>query len=304
MGWLKGIALSSGYVAGVPERLAAGRTLSFEYYPPAGAAARRGALLTATRLARRHPDFVSVTYGAGGGDRGRTREMVAHIALGHVSGRHRCPVVPHLTCVGHTRAEIRGLLADHMEVGVGDLLALAGDPRPGEPPGDFRFAADLVEFVRTESDFSVGVAAFPEVHPDSPDRVADRQHLAAKLEMADFGITQFFFDSRDYRLMVDELSDLGCTTPVLAGVMPVTNPESVKRFANMNGTRTPKELWNRLEAADADERLRIACDQAASMIDDLVEMDVPGIHLYSLNVPEAVEGILDRLGEGYLSTTG
>lgn len=295
------MALPSRFMAGVPKRLAAGRTLSFEYFPPDGAAARKSALQTATRLSRRHPDFVSVTYGAGGSDRGRTREMVTHIAASHVSGRHRCPVVPHLTGVGHTRQEIRDLLANHLEVGVGDLLVLAGDPRPGEPNGDFLFAADLVEFVRSETDFSIGVAAFPEFHPRSPDRVTDRQHLAAKLEMADFGITQFFFNPFDYHRMADELADLGCTTPVLAGVIPVTNPSSVKRFAKMNGTRVPVELWNRLEAADVGERLRIACDQAAAMIADLVELDVPGIHLYSLNVPEAVEGVLDRLGDGYFS---
>lgn len=286
-------------MAGVPERLEAGRTLSFEYFPPATLDSRRSALQTATRLARRHPDFVSVTYGAGGSDRGRTREMVAHIALGHVSGRHRCPVVPHLTGVGHTRAEVRALLSDHTEVGVRDLLALAGDPRPGEPVGDFRYAADLVEFVRSETDFSIGVAAFPELHPDSPDRRTDRRHLAAKLDMADFGITQFFFEPEHYRRMADELTDLGCTTPVLAGVMPVTNPQSVKRFADMNGTHVPEDLWNRLEAANTDERLRIACDQAASLISDLVDMGVPGVHLYSLNVPEAAEGVLDRLGDGY-----
>jgi methylenetetrahydrofolate reductase (NADPH) len=228
--------------------------------------------------------------------------MVAHISASHVSGRYRCPVVPHLTAVGHTRDEIRSLLADHLEVGVGDLLALAGDPRPGEPSGDFRYAADLVEFVRSETDLSVGVAAFPELHPASPDRATDRRHLAAKLDMADFGITQFFFDPEDYRRMADELADLGCTTPVLAGVIPVTNPGSVKRFAKINGTRIPVDLWNRLEAADADERLSIACDQAASMVADLVEQDVAGIHLYTLNVPEAVEGVLDRLGNGYFSS--
>ncbi len=256
---------------------------------------------TVTRLARRHPDFVSVTYGAGGSDRGRTREMVAHVAVNHLSGRHRCPVVPHLTGVGHTREEVRALLADHAAVGVGDLLALAGDPRPDLPDGDFRHAADLVEFVRAETDFSIGVAAFPELHPDSPDRASDRGHLAAKLEMADYGITQFFFEPSHYQRMVEELAGLGCTTPVLAGVIPVTNPASVKRFADMNGTVTPDDLWNRLEEADPAERLRIACDQAAGLVADLVGVGVPGIHLYTLNVPEAVEGVLDRLGDGYFA---
>ena len=284
-------------MAGILERLAARTTLSFEYFPPATAEARPGAMRTVTRLARRHPDFVSVTYGAGGSDRGRTREMVAHVSVNHVSGRHRCPVVPHLIGIGHTTAESRELLVDHAAVGVGDLLALAGDPRSDLPEGDFRYAADLVELVRAETDFSVGVAAFPELHPDSP----DRGHLAAKLALADFGITQFFFDPSHYRRMADDLAALDCTTQVLAGVIPVTNPKSVKRFADMNGTHTPDDLWNRLEAADPDERLRIACDQQAALIVDLVDLGVPGIHLYTLNVPEAVEGVLGRLGDGFFA---
>jgi methylenetetrahydrofolate reductase (NADPH) len=151
--------------------------------------------------------------------------------------------------------------------------------------------------VRAETDFSAGVAAFPELHPDSP----DRGHLAAKLALADFGITQFFFDPSHYRRMADDLAALDCTTQVLAGVIPVTNPKSVKRFADMNGTHTPDDLWNRLEAADPDERLRIACDQAAALIVDLVDLGVLGIHLYTLNVPEAVEGVLGRLGDGFFA---
>lgn len=223
--------------------------------------------------------------------------MVAHVSVNHVSGRHRCPVVPHLTGIGHTRAEIRELLADHAAVGVGDLLALAGDPGFDLPAGDFRYAADLVELVRAETDFSVGVAAFPELPPDA----ADRGHLAARLALADLGITQFFFDPSQYRRMADDLAALDCTTPVLAGVIPVTNPKSVKRFADMNGTHTPDDFWNRLEVADPDERLRIACDQAATLIEDLVDLGVPGIHLYTLNVPEAVEGVLGRLGDGFFA---
>ncbi len=151
--------------------------------------------------------------------------------------------------------------------------------------------------VRAETDFSVGVAAFPELPPDA----ADRGHLAARLALADLGITQFFFDPSQYRRMADDLAALDCTTPVLAGVIPVTNPKSVKRFADMNGTHTPDDFWNRLEAADPDERLRIACDQAATLIEDLVDLGVPGIHLYTLNVPEAVEGVLGRLGDGFFA---
>jgi len=136
------------------------------------------------------------------------------------------------------------------------------------------------------------------VHPRSPDRATDRRRLAEKLKQADFGITQFFFDADHYRRMADELADLGCETPVVAGVIPVTNPASVKRFADMNGTDTPSRLWQRLEEVDGDERLRIAIDSAAGLVQELLDLGAPGIHLYTLNVPEAVEGVLDALGIG------
>jgi methylenetetrahydrofolate reductase (NADPH) len=285
-------------VSGIPARLGTRPTVSFEYFPPKGDQARHEALKTAIRLSVRRPDFVSVTYGAGGSDRSRTREMVADVCASHVSGRHRCPVMPHLTCVGHTRREISELLEGYAAFGVTDVLALAGDPRPDLPEGDFRYAMDLIEQVRDETDFGVGVAAFPEVHPRSPDRATDRRRLAEKLKQADFGITQFFFDADHYRRMADELADLGCGTPVVAGVIPVTNPASVKRFADMNGTDTPSRLWQRLEEVNGDERLRIAIDSAAGLVQELLDLGAPGIHLYTLNVPEAVEGVLDALGIG------
>ncbi len=286
-------------------------TLSFEYFPPATAEARQSALRTVARLAGHRPDFVSVTYGAGGSDRHRTRQMVFDTVSWHTASRHRCPVMPHLTGIGHTRAEVAALLADYVAVGVSHILVLAGDPRPGEfdvGDGDFRYATDLLSFVREEGDrlgvdFTIAVAAFPEVHPRSPDRVTDRRHLADKLSMSDLGITQFFFAADHHRRMVDELADLGCTTPVFPGVIPVTNPASVARFAAMNGTEVPADLWNRLESVDGAERLRIACDEAASLADELLADEVPGIHLYTLNVPEAAEGVLSRLGPGRFGTT-
>ena len=281
-------------------------TLRFEYLPPATAEARQGALRTVVRLAGHRADFVSVTYGAGGSDRHRTRQMVFDTVSWHTASRHRCPVMPHLTGIGHTRAEVAALLADYVAVGVRRILVLAGDPRPGEfdvGDGDFRHATDFLAFVREEGhrlgvDFTIAVAAFPEVHPRSPDQATDRRFLAEKLSMADVGITQFFFDDAHHRRMVDEVADLGCDTPVLHGMIPVTNLASVRRFADMNGTEVPAELWNRLEAADGAERLRIACDEAAALVDRLLNDGAAGIHLYTLNVPEAVEGVLTRLGPG------
>jgi len=287
----------------IPDVLAKRRTLSFEYFPPPPGPAREAALRSAARLAHRRPDFVSVTYGAGGSDRARTRQMVADVAASHVSARHRCPVMPHLTGIGHTKAEVRALLADHQAVGVANVLALAGDPRPEETvAGGFRYATDLVTFIQEETDVAVGVAAFPEVHPRSPDRATDRRHLAHKLSLADFAITQFFFDEKVYAQLIDELAALGCTTPVIPGVIPVTNPSSVKRFAEMNNSAIPVDLWNRLEAAEPKERLRIAVDEAAAMVANLVDLGAPGVHLYSLNSAEAVEGVLDLHGDDLSSS--
>lgn len=143
---------------------------------------------------------------------------------------------------------------------------------------------------------SIGVAAFPEVHPRSETRSVDRTHLAAKLCAADFGITQFFFDPDDYFRMVDELAALGCDTPILPGVIPVVNPASVRRFAGMNGSAIDQALWDRLEATDdADERLEIAVDAAVAQIDRLIEGGAPGIHIYTLNQAPATVRICERI---------
>ena len=174
--------------------------------------------------------FVSVTYGAGGSTRDRTRDLVVEL------NRDRpYPAMAHLTCMGHTRGELDQLLADYDANGVHNILALAGDPPADGSPvgGDFTYADELVELVRSHGEqFAVGVAAHPELHPRSTSRAEDRRHLARKLESADFAMTQFFFDPDDYFRMVDELAALGCTKPVVPGVMPLTNPAGVKRMAD------------------------------------------------------------------------
>jgi len=206
--------------------------------------------------------------------------------------------MPHLTCVGHSYAEIHDLVDDYQAEGVHNVLALAGDaPTDGSPnPGDFRYASELIDVVRERTDMCVGVAAFPEVHPRSESRESDRRHLAAKLSIADFAITQFFFDADHYFRLVEELADLGCHTPVIPGVIPVLNPASVKRFADMNGTEISVPLWSAIESAtDSDERIEIAVDAATEMISSLISGGAPGIHIYSLNQADAVVRICDRI---------
>jgi methylenetetrahydrofolate reductase (NADH) len=270
-----------------------GRTLSFEFFPPKTAQARSKLRATVDLLEKAEPDFVSVTYGAGGSTRETTRDTVLEFC------EHRTfPAMPHLTCVGHSYAEVHDLIDDYAAHGVHNMLALAGDPPDdgGAGPGDFRYALELVEILRDRSDMSVGVAAFPEVHPRSVNRDADRRHLAEKLNAADFGITQFFFDPDDYFRMIDELAALGCTTPVLPGVVPVVNPASIRRFAGMNGSAVDEGLWVRLESTDdADERLEIAVDAAVRQITRLVDGGAPGIHIYTLNQAAATIQICERI---------
>jgi methylenetetrahydrofolate reductase (NADPH) len=272
--------------------LASGPTLSLEFFPPKTPVAAARLRETLDSLEKCEPDFVSVTYGAGGSTRETTRDLVVDICA-----ERDFPAMPHLTCVGHSRDEIHALIDDYCEHGVENVLALAGDPQPGLDDGDFGFALDLVNEIRDHTDLCIGVAAFPEVHPRSVSRADDRRHLAEKLSAADFGITQFFFDHRDYVAMVEDLAALGCDTPVLPGVIPVTNPVSVQRFADMNGTAVDTDLWSRVLAADdAEERLDIAVDAACSLIDALRDSGAPGVHLYTLNQAEAAGRICERIG--------
>jgi methylenetetrahydrofolate reductase (NADPH) len=207
----------------------------------------------------------------------------------------------HLTCVGHTRAQIRALLDEYAAHGVRNILALGGDPPAdgSDPGGDFTHAIELVEMVREHpAAFSVGVAAHPELHPRSGDRSSDRSNLAAKLELADFAITQFFFRVEDYSRMLDELGELGCRRPVVPGVMPVVSAEGLRRMSAMNGTAIPPALEAGLEAAgdDAAAVTALGVEVALKLCEDLIAAGAPGLHLYTLNRSESVLRMADVLG--------
>ena len=264
----------------ISDLLAEGPTLSFEFSPPRTPVAVERLRSTVDTLEKWSPDFVSVTYGAGGSTRENTRDAIVEMCADRAF-----PAMPHLTCVGHSRAEIHTLIDDYLAHDVDNVLALAGDPQPDlDDPGHFHYALDLVHEIRERTDMCIGVAAFPEVHPRSVSRESDRRHLAEKLSAADFAITQFFFSVADYVRLVDELADLGCRTPVIPGVIPVVNPASVQRFADMNGTAVDRPLWDRLLATDdPDERLSIAAESAATLVSELQAVGAPGIHLYTLN---------------------
>lgn len=283
----------------ISDLLAAGRTLSFEFFPPKTDEAERQLEKTIHELAPLRPSFVSVTYGAGGSTRDRTRDIVVD-----VNRTQAFPAMAHLTCSGHTRDEICCLLDEYAQAGVRNILALAGDPPAdgSDPGGDFSYATELVEVVREHAgDFSIGVAAHPELHPRSGgDREADRRYLAAKLAVADFGVTQFFFDVDDYLRMVDELAVLGSSTPVLPGVMPpgIVPLSGTKRMAAMNGSVIPTAVIDRLEAAadDRDALRDIGVEVATDLSQRLLDAGAPGLHLYALNRSASMLRIVDNLG--------
>ncbi len=276
-------------MARIAHRLATGRTLSFEFFPPKSVAAQLTLGRTVGELAHLEPSFVSVTYGAGGSDRHRTGDVVNWL-------RHETEIEPmaHLTCMGHTRTDVASLLVEYRRIGVENILALGGDP-PADgsaPAGDYRYALDLLHDVATTGCFSVGVAAHPEVHPRSPDRATDRRHLAAKLRLADFAITQFFFEVEHWTRLVNELADLGVDKPVIPGIMPITNVGQIQRMAAMSGADIPRWLTEKLEQANDPARVRcIGIDVASRLAADLLDAGAPGLHLYTLNRSEAARQI-------------
>jgi len=285
-------------MAKIGDLLAAGRTFSFEFGPPRTEEAERRLEKTLLELEPLQPDFVSVTYGAGGSTRDKTREIVEHI--------HRDTSMlpmPHLTCVAHTRDQIAEIVSGYRDAGLVNLLALGGDPPVEDPapPSDFDYAIELIGLVKELGDFSVGVAAFPELHPRSgTDRESDRRHLAAKLQLADFGITQFFFRCEDYFRLVEELTALGVDKPVLPGIIPVTNLGQVERFAKLAGADFPRDFAEKLEAVahDPNEVRRIGVEKAIELTQTLLDGGAPGVHFYTLNFSKATREIYAALGLG------
>lgn len=283
-------------MARVAELLAGGRTVSFEFFPPKTDEGERNLRETLRMLEPLRPSFVSVTYGAGGSTRERTHRIVVDVLQ-----QTTMTPMAHLTCVAHRRGDLVDVLERYRDTGVENILALRGDPprdRPDTPTGDLLYSIELVELVRQVGDFSVGVAAHPEGHPQAHDLGSDRRHLAAKLQAADFGITQFFFRAQDYLSMIDDLASLGVEKPVIPGIMPVTNVKQVQRFAELSGAAFPSDLADRLYAvADhPDEVRRIGVEVATELCEKLLAEGAPGLHFYTLNRSTATREIYTNLG--------
>jgi methylenetetrahydrofolate reductase (NADPH) len=285
---------------GVVDLIARGRhSWSFEFFPPKTDDGERQLWQAIRELEGLSPTFVSVTYGAGGSTRDRTVRLTERIA----SDTTLTPV-GHLTCVGAARSELRAVIGSYAAAGVRNMLALRGDPHTGvgmpwrSHPGGLSHANELVSLIKSLGDFCVGVAAFPEGHPESTDLDRDALTLVGKADAgADFAVTQFFFDPAPYFALVERVRQHGCTIPIIPGLMPVTNVKQIKRFAELSGTAFPSWLADRLHVVEHDPAsvralgVQLATELGQQLLDD----GAPGLHFYTLNRSTATREIYANL---------
>ncbi len=270
------------------------RTLSFEFFPPKTDRAWSTLEDTVEALAQLGPDFVSVTYGAGGGTRAKTREVIEHI-----QGKTGITAMAHVTCVNATRAELKALLDEYAAAGITNLLALRGDPPKGETrftptDGGCAYAKDLIDLIRADGRFATLCAAFPEKHPDAVSRDADWQNLAGKFSAGACGaITQCFFSVADYQALRARMP----TARIIPGILPITDFHALVRFCERCGATVPAAVRAALEPVAHD---KIAVRQAGiawtvSFCRDLLAAGAPGLHLYCLNRSTATAEVVTAL---------
>ena len=271
---------------------------SFEFFPPKDDDGFDKLFQTIDQLKRWNPAFVSMTYGAGGSTRAKTIDLV-----GRIKDEIGLESMAHLTCVGHSTDEIRLVLEDLKDRGVDNVLALRGDPPLGrtdfvKPQNGFGYASELVEFIRENFSFCVGVAGYPEGHIECSDKMLDLEHLKRKVEAgADFIVTQLFFDNRFYFDFVDRLRGMGIDVPIIPGIMPILSLNQIKRFTKMCGATIPDDLISRLESVQDDpEAVRqIGIKHATVQCEKLLLEGAPGIHFYTLNRSRATLSVLEQL---------
>ena len=271
---------------------------SFEFFPPKDDVGFDQLFETIDNLKSWDPAFVSVTYGAGGSTRSKTIDLV-----GRIKKEIGLESMAHLTCVGHSSDEILKVLESIKEQNVDNVLALRGDPPAGEtnftkPDNGFGYAVELVQFAREHFSFCIGVAGYPEGHPESSNLEEDLFHLKKKvLAGASFIVTQLFFDNKYYFDFVASLRKIGVDVPVIPGIMPILNLKQIKRFTKMCGATVPPDLMVRLEKVqdDPESVCQIGIDHAINQCEKLLMQGAPGIHFYTLNRSRATLSVLEGL---------
>ena len=283
----------------IAEQFEQGRPVfSFEFFPPKTPEAV-GALYRTIRedLAPLRPTFVSVTYGAGGSTQDLTVELVSAIKY-----KLGIEAMCHLTCVGHSAAELVQVLDRLQANGIDNVLALRGDPPRGQeyferPADGFGYAQELTRFIRSRYDFCLGGGCYPEGHPDCPDRAEDLGHLREKVDAgAEFLISQLFFEPEVYFAFVERARAAGIGVPIVPGILPVLSLPQIERFTALCGASIPDKLRAQLEAGDDDHAVATGIEWASEQCSELLSGGAPGIHFYSLNRSQSVRGILDNLG--------
>ena len=276
-----------------------GPVISFEVFPPRSDKAAGQLDRALPRLLALKPTYMTVTYGAFGSNQERTLEIAASI-----KAEHGVETASHLTCVGHSREELDGILRRLERTGIENIVALRGDPPQGEqtfvaPEGGFRHADELVAHIRSEHDFGLAVAGYPEKHIEAVDLETDLRNLKRKVDAGgDIVITQLFYDNADYYRFVEKARQIGIDVPIVPGLLPIQSFGQIKRIASLCGAGIPTALHDELEAAEQDPEavkdigVRWAVEQAR----DLLARDAPGIHFYVLNRAKHMERIFEELG--------
>ena len=276
-----------------------GHSFSFEFFPPRDDTGEVQLWNAIQALEPYRPTFVSVTYGAGGG----TRDTTVRIT-GRIARETTLTPVAHLTCVGHTRAELEAILDSYAQAGVEHLMALRGDPSDGPrapwtpTPDGLTYASELVELAKSRGDFRVGVAAFPEGHPSAESLDHDADVLAAKARAgAEFAVTQMFFRASDYFGLVKRVRDRGVEMPILPGIMPILNLNAIQRQGELIGTAVPDDVVARIAAHEGDPKAMRAAGiaLAAELCQELLSGGAPGLHFYTLNRSKATLEIFAAL---------
>jgi methylenetetrahydrofolate reductase (NADPH) len=270
--------------------------ISFEFFPPKTPEEEEALFQNLERLRKWNPTFVSVTYGAGGTTKDKSLELAQRIKEQGLN------VVAHLTCAGATKEELAQTLDWLQKRGIENLLALRGDPPQGERefkpvPGGFQYAYQLVEFIKRNWDFCVGVAGYPEGHIENPDKEADLQYLKLKVDKgADFVVTQLFFDNSHFYSFVDKARAIGIQAPIIPGIMSITNLKQVIRFTRLCGATIPEGLIKTMEkAGNPEEVRRLGIQHAYNQCRDLLNHGIKALHFYTLNRSRATEAILTEL---------